>query len=600
MLTLSEKILATRPAVASLLALFVISQSWIIIALGDTGKDLAKLQTVCLVHPGSNSTGAAARAMLEEWTTDDIHNFRRHFLVDFWVHPILYALFFTSALLYNLTHDERSQKDPNSVLYGRIGTVFIFCGAICDILENVRHSSIEFDSHHYFASNDVLWQACVFASTKWVIMGAVAGWLSWRCFHVPSSASSSISIHPSKDLSSGLDSSWVGPRENDFQNTPCEAGLLYVQGRRIPWTLSAPDSRYDNERSYTVSPYAHYIGYALDEIQIHLAKKPMLSLLAESIVKTVGFIFDRLGFDSSIYFNNQLLSTNLWPTTIHWSPHQVEMVNRDLRSQAAASGDSQRAIVWRSVDSLSQPALTKTLTKSPSCLLIPARVVNWSEFEGDFAKSDIYKRKDFQRDLKLFRNQVGWDIVKQENSDDYQDSKYRMMTITPEHLTMKDAESIVELFNQLYISKYSRRNPQLTPKGLIRMATNGFFRIYVLRVRTPGENDVNKLGRIVGFCTWSTMYDVTNSSFVGYDIQGDEDKDLYRLVMMMIHNNLIESGLTKCHMSGGANRFKRRRGAQSTIEYNAVFVDHLPFYQQVPWKLTKLIADKIITVEQAK
>ena len=602
MLTSLEGILSKGPAVALLLALFVISQSWIIVALGDrTGKELAKLQTVCLIHPGSTSTGEAARAILKEWTVDDIQNFRRHFLIDFWIHPILYALFFTSALLYHLNHDERSKDDPKSVLYGRIGAVLVFCGAFCDIAENIRHSSIDFgDSSHYFASNDVLWQACAFASTKWVIMGGVTGWLSWRCSHVPSSGKSTSVGLSSRDLTDGLGDSWVGPRSKDFLNTPCEAGLLNVQGRNIPWTLSTPNARHDNERSYTVSPYAHYIGYGLDEIQIHLENRPVLKLLAETIVKTVGFIFNLLSFDSSIYFNNQLLSTNLWPTTIEWSQEQVTRINNNLKSQAAANGNSHRAIVWRSVDKLSQPKMTQMLSKSPLCLLIPARVVNWSEFEGSFVDSDMYNKKDFQRDGKLFRKQVGWDIAKQENVDGWQNSKYRMITIPPEDLTLKDATAIVDLFNQLYIKKYSLRNPQLTPEGLIRMATNGFFRVDVLRLRTnSGENDDN-LGRIVGFCTWSTLDDVTNSSFVGYDIRRDPDEDLYRLVMMMIHSNLVESGLTKCHMSGGANRFKRRRGAESTIEYNAVFVDHLPFYQQIPWRLAKFVADKIITVERAK
>lgn len=601
MLTSLERIISTGPAVALLLALFVISQSWIIVALGDTGKELAKLQTACLIHPGYNATGEAARAILKEWTVDDIQNFRRHFLIDFWIHPILYALFFTSALLYHLTHDERSKDDPKSVLYGRIGTLLVFCGAFCDIAENIRHSSIDFDdSSHNFASNDTLWQACAFASTKWVIMGGVAGWLSWRCSHTPSSGNSKLMGPSSKDLADGLGDSWVGPRASDFLNTPCEAGLLNIQGRNIPWTLSTPGSRHDIERSYTVSPYAHYIGYGLDEIQIHLANRTVFKLLAETIVETVGFMFHCLSFDSSIYFNNQLLSTNLWPTTIAWSQEQVTRINNDLKSQAAASGDSNRAIVWRSVDKLSQPKMTRILSESPSCLLIPARVVNWSEFEGDFISSDMYNRKDFQRDMKLFQKQVGWDIAKQENVDGWQNSKYTMMNIPPEHLTLKDATAIVDLFHQLYINKYSRRNPQLTPEGLIRMATSGFFRVDVLRMRTNSGESNDNLGRIVGFCTWSTSDDVTNSSFVGYDIEGDTDGDLYRLVMMMIHSNLVESGLSKCHMSGGANRFKRRRGAQSTIEYNAVFVDHLPFYQQIPWKLVKLVADKIITVERAK
>jgi len=595
MLSSAENILASRLAVITLSAAFVLSQLWIIMTLGDTGKEVAKLQTVCLVHPGPTSTGIAAREILEEWTSEDIYNFQRHFLLDKFFHPVLYALFFTSALYHHLTHDDRSKDNPHRALCGRIGTIIIFCGALCDILENIQHSSINFDSGPFFASNDVLYGACVFASAKWVIMGTVAGWLSWRFFHDPSATSATKSIRTATKCRSNddLGSCWKGPRPTDFLNTPCQqAGLLKVQEQDIPWTLSASGSRHDHERSYTVSPYAHYIGYALDEIQIHLSQRPKLSWLAGTFVNMVGFIIDTLHFDDSIYFNNLLLSTNLWPS-IHWSHDLVNLVNHQLFSQARSSGNPNRAIVWRSIDALSQPLLTKTLQESSSCLLIPARVVNWTDLNGkDLVTSKVYEKKDFRRDVQLFREKVGWDIAQQQNVDNWHNSKYQVMTISAEELTLEDATTIVDLFRQLYITKYSKRNPQLTPSGLVRMAIEEFFRVDVLRIR--------KNGRIVGFCTWSVQDDVTNSSFVGYDIAGDKDKELYRLVMMMIHNNLVESGLSKCHMSGGANRFKRRRGAKSTIEYNAVFVDHLPWYQQSCWKMAKFIVDKIITVERAK
>lgn len=583
-LHLFERSLSTWPAVVILLSFFVISQSWILITLAETGEDVGRLQTICLAHP--RNPGAAARDILGNWTARDIQNFQRHFLADKWIHPILYSLFFVSAFLHDLFHRQQKPEKRSQVLLGRSGSAIIFFAGLCDILENIRHSKIQFRPA-LNAPDDILVEACVLASTKWIIMGAVSSWLIWRYGYAPKPGS--IFKGDSKSLSQ-IETIWNGPMSEDFSNTQTKAGLLDVQGRLIPWTRTAPGASLDVNRSYTVSPYAHYIGYTWDEIRIHLAGRPIVSFLAERMVAGVGCLFSLLNFDQAVYFNNYLLSTNVWPTTIKWSPMQVHMINQEFMNNAK---NQNRAIIWRSVDPMSQPCLTEVLSESPTCLLIPARVMNWTEFSGDdLGSSEIVQKKDFRLDLNLFRKRVGWDVVKQEPAE-ASNAEFRLVTLDPQAISLQDAEQIVSLFNQLYIDKYSRRNPQLTPEGLIRMARVGFFSVDVLRRRSNDE--------IVGFCTWSVVDDdVGTSAFVGYDIQNDLNRDLYRLVMMMIHGNVVKSGVNKCHMSGGANRFKRRRGAKSAVEYNAVFVNHLPFYQQLPWRLTQWVAGKVITVERAK
>lgn len=577
--TIFERALSTWFTLAILLISFVLSQTWILMTLAETGQDVGRLQTVCLVN--STNPGAAARDILGQWSAQDIANFQHHFLLDKWFHPILYALFFSSALLHDLLErQQQSTELEGKVLLGRIGIALLLFAGLCDILENIRHSKIQFEPV-LVAPDDILVEASILALIKWVIMGIAAGWLTWRYAQVPMQAPVSVPDRNKEDLS------WNGPKPGDFTNTPGEWGLVEVQGRRIPWTRTASDPLSDADRSYTVSPYAHYIGYALDEIRIHLNKGPLASFLAKSLVKSVGYIFYLLRFDRAIYFNNYRLSTNMWPTTIKWSHQQVSRINGELMDEY---DNQDRAMIWRSVDPLSQPNLTKVLSES-SCLLIPARMVNWTEFTADnFSQSEICQKKDFKHDLKLFRRRVGWDILKQEATNST--SEILIVTLDSQNVSLPDAERLIDLYNQLYIDKYSRRNPQLTPAGLIRLARVGFFSIDVLRQRSDDK--------IVGFCTWSVVDDVGTSAFVGYDVGNDPNRDLYRLVMMMIHNNLVQSGLEKCHMSGGANRFKRRRGSQSSVEYIAVFVDHLPMYRQLPWKLTRWIASKIITVEKAK
>lgn len=592
MLGFVENLLAEGSTMAVLLSIFVASQGWILMTLGETSTDLLQLQTVCMANPSPNRTGEIARKILETWTTADIKRFRSHYLLDMWIHPVIYALLFISAVFFDLkTHQTNDKKyDATAAFHGRVIAILIALGATCDILENQRHSSIEFEPA-LVASDILLWEACIFASTKWVIMNTVASWLFWRFVYAPDANQDP--RHISRSKASFVDPEWFGPQPEDHLNTPCEAvGLLNVQGRKIPWTMTASGTYSDAERSYVVSPYGHYIGYGVDEVKLHSSNAPVTQFLALAVVRLLGLFFQLFSIDNCVYFNNLLLSTNLWPNTINWSQKQVESINQDLLSKSTKNSSKSRAIVWRSVDPLSQPNLHKVLSETESCMMLPARIVNYSDYSGkNFDKNELYQKNNFKRDIKMFKKMVGWDVVHQKHEEDCEGTKYEMATIPANELTREEAGRIIGLFNQLYLVKYSRRNPQLTLEGLMRMAKTGFLTVDVLRER--------KRGHIVAFSTGSTTDGVRTPSFIGYDVKNDKEKIYYRLVMIMIHCNLIRDGVEICHHSGGANEFKRHRGATSTVEYSAVFIDHLPFYRQLPWKVAKVMAERIIRVKNA-
>jgi hypothetical protein len=601
-----EELLAHGPVTVFLLGCFVVSQSWILWTLGASGHDVGRLQTICLLNPNPSSTGMVARQILQQWTIDDIRRFQRHFVIDLWIHPVIYCLFLSSALWHDLAKRQPQCKDfSRRITNGRIATVLIFLGGIFDIQENIRHSSIQFEPA-LEATDELLWKACGFATAKWALMGGVCGWLVWRYYFCSNHAKLSYTRNASQQAGTKFSQgpNWIGPRPEDHLNTPCAAwGLLEVQGRSIPWIVSAPNSYLDAERSYVVSPYAHYIGYGIDEIRMHLADKPVMQFLALTIVRLVGWVFRMLSFDDCIYFNNLLLSTNLWPNTIEWSAELLDEINGTLQDKAtrAANDGIPRAIVWRSVDPLSQPKLTELLRECKSCLMIHARIINWADYscENPSMESELCQKRDLKNDIKLFRRQVGWDFLGQKNAPNWEQSKYEMATMAPNDLMMEEAEQIVDLFNQLYLVKYSRRNPHLTPEGLIRLAKTGFLEVCVLRFRQPISAGECR-GRIVAFSACSTTDGVRTASFIGYDVAGNVDKDLYRLVMMLVRCTLIRDGVRKCHHSGGANAFKRNRGATSAVEYIAVFVDHLPLFKQLPWRVAKWLGGSIITVKNAR
>ena len=380
------------------------------------------------------------------------------------------------------------------------------------------------------------------------------------------------------------------PHPEDFFNSPVdEAGTIEVQGRSIPWTLTSPDYS-DSERSYLVSPYAQYISYAYDEIKNYGAHSPLKVWIGNAIIWCVSIFLRLTRIDDCIYFNNRLCTTCLWPGTINWSEDEIQKVNETLLLETAGK-KSGKAIIWRCIDPLSQPVLTRALSES-SCLLVPSRVVNWIELGKEKLKQHRSKKMSFKRDIRLCKDRAGFDFFNQTTVKGSENCEYEIVAIEPEDMTMEIAQKLIVLYNQLYLGKYSKCNPQPTPQGLCRVVKSGLFVLYALRLRSEPD-------RFLSFAGGYEIDNVSTFPFAGYD-RAYPEQDLYRLLIAMTLHHAIRNGNDKQHMSGGVSQFKRNRGATTSVEYIAVFVDHLPMYQRLGWKLLKVVTDRIITVKNAK
>jgi hypothetical protein len=151
--------LGTRTAIAVLLGAFWGTQTWIIRTLATTGP--------------------VGRAVLEQWTKEDVTRFQRHYRLDFWIHPAIYGLLLSSLIAYDL----RRRKHPQWIYYSTLFSGIVVAGAACDVVENSLHSSIRF--HPLVAPDHVLFAACAFAMTKWIIVLAAVSALVGRYFMVP-------------------------------------------------------------------------------------------------------------------------------------------------------------------------------------------------------------------------------------------------------------------------------------------------------------------------------------------------------------------------------------------------------------------------------
>jgi hypothetical protein len=58
----------------------------------------------------------------------------------------------------------------------------------------------------------------------------------------------------------------------------------------------------------------------------------------------------------------------------------------------------------------------------------------------------------------------------------------------------------------------------------------------------------------------------------------------YRLLVAMLLKRVAEEG-TLLNYSSGAGDFKRRRGGEGCLEFNAVYTRHLPIEQRLPFLL---------------
>ncbi|HEY9599812.1 MAG TPA: GNAT family N-acetyltransferase, partial [Cyanophyceae cyanobacterium] len=67
---------------------------------------------------------------------------------------------------------------------------------------------------------------------------------------------------------------------------------------------------------------------------------------------------------------------------------------------------------------------------------------------------------------------------------------------------------------------------------------------------------------------------------------------LYRMLSAQLTLEATKRGFI-LHQSSGAASFKRFRGFVGTIEYSAVFYQHLPFWRQLVWRLLGLLVNKI-------
>jgi hypothetical protein len=299
--------------------------------------------------------------------------------------------------------------------------------------------------------------------------------------------------------------------------------------------------------SYVCSPYTHYITYGQEEFAT--LKNSPLEFLLKLLFIPIAAYFRQTNFDKVLLVNNWLLSTNLYPSM------PADSLESILKHLITVFPD--RPIIFRSVDTRKHALYGELLRLG--CQMVFSRNVYYQ----DPTSAHVQQAKQYRIDLKHF-----------------QSTPYKILNA--EQLNSADIPRLVQLYNALYLDKYSQYNPQFTEAFLkLALAQN------LLTIKAFALDD--RIDAVMGYFTRNGL---ATPPLFGYDTQLPKQLGLYRLLSTLMSTEALNQNLL-VHFSAGVGRFKHLRGCLPSIEYNAVYDAHLPASRRRPWRLLKFLMDRV-------
>jgi hypothetical protein len=333
-----------------------------------------------------------------------------------------------------------------------------------------------------------------------------------------------------------------------ISNIKTSFNLLTIGNVALP--VSINDSELHN--AYTCSPYTHYISYAYDELRF--VPNRLLRFVCWLLLVPFGLLFRVTKINKVVTLNNWLLSTCLYPDI---SGADIRVITEYIQETYPS-----HVVQWRSLQRNQHADLLSTL-QDIGYILVPSRQVYIWKPEY-YQNSTKRQRKNFNQDKKIL------------HSDE--------MSVTP--IDIKNVHEITqvrELYQNLYIDKYSACNPQLTDSFFELVQRLEIIDVYHLHHRQLEQHAV------VGLFKNDTT---VTAPILGYDTDQLTARKMYRACSAMSYQVALDQGLT-CHKSSGAPEFKRNRGCKPEVEYSAVYVRHLPWYRRIIWITVASVLNKV-------
>ena len=294
--------------------------------------------------------------------------------------------------------------------------------------------------------------------------------------------------------------------------------------------------------SYVCSPYAHYIGYPRDELaKLH---GPLERVVRRLGLSAAGALCRATRFDDVVYVNNWLLSTNPAPRL---SGDDVLTITRTLTRSFP-----RQAIVFRSVNRRLDPEYAAAL-EDQGYVMVPSRQV----YLLDCQSAAVRQNENIRRDRNLL-------------------DKSGYAVLTAASMTHDDIARLAFLYRGLYLEKHSRLNQAFTER---------FFTI-LIDARILEFAALRRDGRIDAFTAFYHRPGLVTGALLGYDTSLPASAGLYRQAVALLIRAATERA-AMLNLSGGARSFKVFRGAVACVEYDAVYLRHLPRWREPAWRLMK-------------
>lgn len=181
----------------------------------------------------------------------------------------------------------------------------------------------------------------------------------------------------------------------------------------------------------------------------------------------------------------------------------------------------------------------------------------------DPRQTSLLDSRLFKSDLKLL-NQSGYEIIDAEQISD------------------QDVPRLIGFYRDLYVQKYSSLIPQFN---------ENFLRLALLH-NSLTFKALRKEGRIDGVIGYVTRNQTMFCPFFGYDHTLSKEISLYRLLSTVLMLEAHERQLV-FHLSAGSSASKKMRKAVGSIEYIAVYHQHLKTKNRLPWLALKKVCNSI-------
>lgn len=301
--------------------------------------------------------------------------------------------------------------------------------------------------------------------------------------------------------------------------------------------------------TFVCSPLTTYISYTREELR-RLPDQTLVPLL-QGVVSCMAGLLSMANVNRIVHFNNWMLSTNL-PAEL--DPGQSASQTTEMMSRFPTHILAMRSLTRRQNGPLMQAL------ENCGWAMIPSRQIY---LVGDVTR-DSLSRRDARNDHRVFQATA---LHYEEASD----------------ISADDARRIADLYECLYLKKYSYLNPEFTAAFVQMTHAIGMIRYLLLR---------DNKGHIMGFGGFYRAGNHATMPLMGYDTAAPKDLNLYRLVCHVGSLYAAKNSL-ELNMSSGASRYKITRGGQPEMEFTAYYFKHLPLARRLPMQTLKHVGDKI-------